>query len=58
MLFKHFKNRAIGQGYSSVVLGSDPNAKAFYKKLVFTVIGKTASSIKDRYLPVMELKFD
>jgi len=41
--------------YTKIILDADPNAENFYKKLGFTVIGKLETSIKNRYLPIMEL---
>ena len=42
--------------YKAVVLDADPNAEEFYKKNGFEVIGQLESSIKNRFLPIMELK--
>ena len=42
--------------YQRVIVDSDPNAELFYQKHGFRKIGKLASSIKDRYLPIMEFK--
>lgn len=39
-----------------VVLDADPNSKKFYEKNGFKVIGQLKSSIKDRFLPIMEIK--
>jgi len=39
-----------------VVLNSEPNAESFYIKFGFVKIGQIETSIKDRYLPIMELK--
>jgi len=50
-LIKRLKNSA----YKKIILDADPNAENFYKKLGFTVIGKLETSIKNRYLPIMEL---
>lgn len=38
-----------------VVLNSEPNAEEFYKKFGFVKVGQIETSIKDRYLPIMEL---
>ena len=45
-------------GYIRITLDADPNAEKFYSKNGFKVIGKLKSSIKDRYLPIMEMKLD
>ncbi len=38
-----------------VLVESDPNSEGFYFNYGFRVIGKFESSIKDRFLPIMEL---
>jgi ribosomal protein S18 acetylase RimI-like enzyme len=40
---------------SKVVLDSEPNAEMFYAKLGFVKVGQIETSIKNRYLPIMEL---
>lgn len=42
--------------FESITLDADPNAGRFYKNFGFNVIGKLETSIKDRYLPIMELE--
>ncbi len=39
-----------------VTLDADPNAEKFYQKFGFTTIGQLETSIKNRFLPIMELK--
>ncbi len=39
-----------------VVVDADPNAEMFYKQIGFKVIGTLKSSIKERFLPIMEMK--
>lgn len=39
-----------------VILDADPNSRVFYEHIGFKVIGKRKSSIKDRFLPIMEIK--
>lgn len=39
-----------------VVLNSEPNAEEFYSKFGFIKVGQIETSIKDRYLPIMELE--
>lgn len=45
-------------GGSSAILNvlSDPNAEAFYTKHGFKIIGKTESTIPNRFLPEMEFE--
>ena len=38
-----------------VILNSEPNAEEFYTKFGFVKVGQIETSIKDRYLPIMEL---
>lgn len=40
-------------GATSIVLDADPNAEGFYRHHGFRTIGKKASSIEDRFLPIM-----
>jgi len=37
-----------------ITLDADPNAEEFYKKFNFKVAGKLKSTIKNRFLPIME----
>lgn len=57
-MISDFLKRIKKGGFKRVVLDADPNAEVFYKKNGFYVIGKLKSSIKDRFLPIMELKLD
>ena len=41
-----------------ITLDAEPNAEFFYKTFGFETIGKLESSIKDRYLPIMELQIE
>lgn len=45
------ENRAI----KKIVLDADPNVEKFYQKFGFTTIGQLETSIKNRFLPIMEL---
>ena len=38
-----------------VLLDADPNAEKFYQKFGFKTIGQLETSIKNRFLPIMEL---
>ena len=40
-----------------IILDADPNAQKFYESFGFIKIGQIETSIKDRFLPIMELKF-
>ena len=39
--------------FKEMVLEADPHATDFYKKNGFEIIGRKATSIKDRFMPVM-----
>lgn len=39
-----------------IILDADPNAQKFYESFGFVKIGEIGTSIKDRFLPIMELK--
>ena len=39
-----------------IILDADPNAQKFYESFGFLKIGEIETSIKDRFLPIMELK--
>lgn len=45
-------------GINKVTLDAEPNAEKFYKTFGFETIGQLESSIKDRYLPIMELQIE
>ena len=40
---------------NKVILDADPNAEKFYQKFGFNTIGQLETSIKNRFLPQMEL---
>lgn len=56
VLLEDFMRRIKDSEYDRVILDADPNAEKFYSKYGFKVVGKLQSSIKDRYLPIMEYK--
>lgn len=56
ILITNFLKRVKETDYKKVTLDADPNAEKFYKKIGFKVVGKLKSSIKDRFLPIMEMK--
>ena len=58
ILMSDFLKRLKNQGIQKVVLNSEPNAEDFYAKFGFVKVGQIETSIKDRYLPIMELKIN
>jgi N-acetylglutamate synthase-like GNAT family acetyltransferase len=56
ILMNHFFKKVKSKGFENIYLDSDPNAEKFYQNLGFKVIGQLESSIKNRFLPIMELK--
>lgn len=55
ILLNDFLLHIHNKGIKKVILQSDPNAEMFYKRFGFIKTGQIETSIKDRYLPVMEL---
>ena len=53
-LMVDFEKRVKKENYKIITLDADPNAFDFYKKLGYKVVGQLASSVKGRYLPIME----
>lgn len=53
-LLNHASYLSACEGRMIMTLEADPNAEAFYAKHGFVVVGKTKSSVPDRFLPVME----
>lgn len=58
VLVNDFLVRLKDQNFQKVVLNSEPNAENFYTKFGFVKVGQIETSIKDRYLPIMELKIN
>ncbi len=54
LLLEHAFKKAIDMGHKEMVLDADPNAYLFYKKYGFKIIGKKETSIKGRYMPIMQ----
>lgn len=54
-LIMDFVQRVKKMGYERVTVDADPNAEIFYSKLGFKTVDKLPSSIKNRFLPIMEL---
>ncbi|WP_394774890.1 GNAT family N-acetyltransferase [Flavobacterium sp.] len=57
ILMNDFLNKLKNTEVQKVILNSEPNAEAFYAKFGFVKIGQIETSIKDRFLPIMELNF-
>ena len=55
LLMTDFLLRIKSTGIKKVTLDSEPNAEMFYAKFGFVKVGHIETSIKNRYLPVMEL---
>ncbi len=56
ILVDHFIQQTKDSSYQRMLLDSDPNAVKFYEMKGFKVIGKLKTSIKDRFLSIMELE--
>ena len=44
------------EGCENIILESEPSAEIFYQKLGFQKIGALETSIKNRFMPIMEMK--
>lgn len=55
MLVNDFLKRIKDSNYHRAIVDSDPNSEEFYFKQGFRVIGRLETSVKDRFLPVMEI---
>jgi N-acetylglutamate synthase-like GNAT family acetyltransferase len=51
-----FLKRMRSQGFKKIILDSEPNATEFYLKMGFEKIGEVETSIKNRFMPIMEMK--
>lgn len=58
VLIQDFFNRLEGSTAKKVILNSEPNAEKFYLKFGFVTVNHTETSIKDRFMPIMELKLN
>lgn len=56
LLMNDFMNRIKITEIEKIILDSEPNAEKFYEYFGFIKVGKIETAIKDRYLPIMELK--
>jgi GNAT superfamily N-acetyltransferase len=55
LLMEHFLLNIDKTNANKITLNSEPNAESFYSKLGFVKVGEIETSIKDRYMPIMEL---
>ena len=58
ILMNDFLKKTKQLDIDKITLDAEPNAEFFYKTFGFETIGKLESSIKDRYLPIMELQIE
>ena len=54
-LINDFLNRIKKEKFKKVILDSEPNAENFYIKIGFKKIGEFETSIKNRFMPIMEM---
>ncbi|MDR6845834.1 GNAT family N-acetyltransferase [Flavobacterium granuli] len=50
-----FLNRMKNKNFEKITLDAEPNAENFYIKIGFKKIGEFETSIKDRFMPIMEM---
>lgn len=55
ILMNDFLQRMRNQKCRKIILDSEPNAERFYQKIGFTKIGEFETSIKNRFMPIMEM---
>lgn len=58
LLLTDFLVRAACMGFEAVTLDADPHVETFYEKVGFQVVGKLASAIEGRFLPIMEKEIE
>ncbi len=58
LLMTDFIKRIESSDCKRIFLDADPNAEQFYEKLGFRTIGQLKSTIKDRFLPIMEFRIN
>ncbi|WP_269222322.1 GNAT family N-acetyltransferase [Flavobacterium sp. IMCC34518] len=54
-LINDFINRMRIEKFEKIILDSEPNAEEFYLKIGFKKIGQFETSIKNRFMPIMEM---
>jgi len=55
-LVNDFLERMRKQEIKKIILDSEPNATEFYLRIGFEKIGEFETSIKNRFMPIMEMK--
>ncbi|MDQ6471372.1 GNAT family N-acetyltransferase [Flavobacterium sp. LHD-80] len=55
-LLLDFLSRMKEEKIEKIILDSEPNAENFYAKMGFVKIGEFETSIKNRFMPIMEMK--
>lgn len=55
LLINDFFNRLKNMVINKIVLNAEPNTEKFYEKFGFVKIGQIETTIKGRYLPLMEI---
>lgn len=55
-LLLDFLNRIKETGVEKITLDSEPNAEQFYTKMGFVKVGEFETSIRNRFMPIMEMK--
>lgn len=56
ILMNDFLDKMKESNIKTIILETDPNAEKFYESFNFIKTGQIETSIKDRFLPIMELK--
>ncbi len=54
-MMNDFLERMRNEKCQKIILDSEPNAEQFYKKIGFVKIGEFETSIKNRFMPIMEM---
>jgi ribosomal protein S18 acetylase RimI-like enzyme len=54
-LMTDFLNRMKNENFEKITLDAEPNAENFYLKIGFKKIGEFETSIKNRFMPIMEM---
>ncbi|HEU4789905.1 MAG TPA: GNAT family N-acetyltransferase [Flavobacterium sp.] len=54
-LMDDFLNRMKNEKFEKITLDSEPNTEKFYLKIGFKKIGEFETSIKNRFMPIMEM---
>lgn len=55
LLMNDFLERMRNEKCKKITLDSEPNAEKFYQKLGFKKVGEFETSIKNRFMPIMEM---